>query len=303
MWDDVGILRDAKGLRAGAHACSSLRETLHGNGISGADLRYNLDLARLAEPREPDHGEPRDSAAPREARTDSAARTTARTSGNRRPARPRVLAYTLNCRPGARSDFGASHCSPVRFTRVRRARRCSRHERERHSASELERLMRDGACAQSAPRRAMAKATARALAAAELEGIASHGASRIRSTAATCATARANGSAVPVVVARPQGRVRGRCEARASRSRRARWQRARPMRRARELGVAFVSVANSNHFGVAAFHLEPVAAAGLVGIAIGNSPGGDARVGRQARALRHQSDRRGVSAARRARRS
>jgi (2R)-3-sulfolactate dehydrogenase (NADP+) len=44
------------------------------------------------------------------------------------------------------------------------------------------------------------------------------------------------------------------------------------VQRAREFGVAFVSVANSNHFGVAAFHLEPVVRAGLVGIAMGNSP-------------------------------
>jgi (2R)-3-sulfolactate dehydrogenase (NADP+) len=44
------------------------------------------------------------------------------------------------------------------------------------------------------------------------------------------------------------------------------------VRRAREFGVAFVSVANSNHFGVAAYHLEPVVEAGLVGIAMGNSP-------------------------------
>src|SRR5262249_16744592 len=44
------------------------------------------------------------------------------------------------------------------------------------------------------------------------------------------------------------------------------------IRRAQEFGVAFVSVTNSNHFGVAAHHLEPVASAGLVGIAFGNSP-------------------------------
>ncbi len=36
--------------------------------------------------------------------------------------------------------------------------------------------------------------------------------------------------------------------------------------------MAFVAVANSNHFGVAAHHVEPVARAGLVGIAMGNSP-------------------------------
>ena len=42
--------------------------------------------------------------------------------------------------------------------------------------------------------------------------------------------------------------------------------------RAREYGVAFAGVTNSHHFGVAAIHLEAVAALGLVGIAMGNSP-------------------------------
>jgi (2R)-3-sulfolactate dehydrogenase (NADP+) len=36
--------------------------------------------------------------------------------------------------------------------------------------------------------------------------------------------------------------------------------------------VAFVAVTNSNHFGVASYHLEAIAAAGLVGLAMGNSP-------------------------------
>jgi len=47
---------------------------------------------------------------------------------------------------------------------------------------------------------------------------------------------------------------------------------AEAIRRSREHGVAFVAVANSNHFGVAAHHVEPIAAAGLVGLAMGNSP-------------------------------
>jgi (2R)-3-sulfolactate dehydrogenase (NADP+) len=42
--------------------------------------------------------------------------------------------------------------------------------------------------------------------------------------------------------------------------------------RARQYGVSIASVTNSNHFGVAAYHLEPLAEAGLVGIAMGNSP-------------------------------
>ncbi len=42
--------------------------------------------------------------------------------------------------------------------------------------------------------------------------------------------------------------------------------------RAREHGVAFAGVCNSHHFGAAAGHLAPVAAAGMVGFAFGNSP-------------------------------
>ena len=44
------------------------------------------------------------------------------------------------------------------------------------------------------------------------------------------------------------------------------------MRRAGEYGVSFVAVTNSNHFGVAAHHLRPVAEAGMVGLAFSNSP-------------------------------
>jgi (2R)-3-sulfolactate dehydrogenase (NADP+) len=44
------------------------------------------------------------------------------------------------------------------------------------------------------------------------------------------------------------------------------------IRRARAHGVALAAVTNSHHFGVAAWHLRPVAEAGMVGIAMGNSP-------------------------------
>ncbi len=44
------------------------------------------------------------------------------------------------------------------------------------------------------------------------------------------------------------------------------------IRRARESGAAFAGVTNSHHFGVAAYHLEAVAAAAMVGLAFGNSP-------------------------------
>ncbi|MGH8698423.1 MAG: Ldh family oxidoreductase, partial [Burkholderiales bacterium] len=42
--------------------------------------------------------------------------------------------------------------------------------------------------------------------------------------------------------------------------------------RAREHGVAFAGVRNSHHFGVASYHLAPVAQARMVGLAFGNSP-------------------------------
>jgi (2R)-3-sulfolactate dehydrogenase (NADP+) len=42
--------------------------------------------------------------------------------------------------------------------------------------------------------------------------------------------------------------------------------------RAREHGVTFVGVTNSHHFGAAAYHLEALADAGLVALALSNSP-------------------------------
>jgi (2R)-3-sulfolactate dehydrogenase (NADP+) len=117
----------------------------------------------------------------------------------------------------------------------------------------------------------MAEATARALAAAEAEGIASHGASRIPQYCGHLKNGRANGAAVPRIardskaacLVDAQGGLAFEACGLASRE---------AARRAREFGVSFVSVTNSNHFGVAAFHLEPLAQAGLVGIAMGNSP-------------------------------
>lgn len=118
---------------------------------------------------------------------------------------------------------------------------------------------------------AMAEATAQALLAAELDGIASHGASRIPQYCGHVKNGRANGAAVPKVV-RERG---GAClvdaagglafEACALAVREA-------IARAKSHGVAFASVTNSNHFGVAAYHAEPIAQAGLVGLAFGNSP-------------------------------
>ena len=138
------------------------------------------------------------------------------------------------------------------------------------SACDLERLMA-AALARSGATPAMAAVTARALASAEMEGLASHGASRIPQYCGHLKNGRATGSAIPVVardsraaclVDAKQGLAFEAC-ALAGRE---------AIRRAREFGVAFVAVTNSNHFGVAAYHLEAIAAAGLVGLAFGNSP-------------------------------
>ena len=117
----------------------------------------------------------------------------------------------------------------------------------------------------------MAQSTARALLAAELEGLASHGASRVPQYCGHLRNGRATGSAVPrvardsraaCVVDAAGGLAFPACELAG----------AEAIRRAGEFGVAFVAVANSNHFGVAAHHVEPLARSGLVGLAMGNSP-------------------------------
>lgn len=141
---------------------------------------------------------------------------------------------------------------------------------ERISTTELERLMRE-ALSRSGATAAMAGATARALAAAEAEGIASHGASRIPQYCGHLRNGRATGSAVPRIAAGSKaacvvdagGGLAFEACALAARE---------AIARAAEFGVSFVAVTNSNHFGVAAYHLEPIAAEGLVGLAMGNSP-------------------------------
>jgi (2R)-3-sulfolactate dehydrogenase (NADP+) len=123
----------------------------------------------------------------------------------------------------------------------------------------------------SGARTAMAEATARALVYADAQGLASHGVVRITQYAAHLGNGRADGEAVPAVIRARGGAVLidARCglafpacalavdEA---------------LRRAHEFGVAFAGVTNSHHFGVAAYHLEAVGGAGMVGLAFSNSP-------------------------------
>ncbi len=118
---------------------------------------------------------------------------------------------------------------------------------------------------------AMATATAKALTAAEAEGIASHGASRIPQYCGHLKIGRAKGSAVPEVVRDSKavalvdaklGLAFDACALAVEEA----------AKRARQFGVSYVAVTNSNHFGVAAYHLEALASAGFVALAFGNSP-------------------------------
>jgi (2R)-3-sulfolactate dehydrogenase (NADP+) len=126
-------------------------------------------------------------------------------------------------------------------------------------------LMRAGA------NREMAEATARALVHADAQGLASHGVSRVLQYATHLANGRADGKAIPRVLRARGGAVLvdagcglafPACALAVTEA----------IARAQEFGVAFAAVTNSHHFGVAAWHLQPVGAAGMVGLAFGNSP-------------------------------
>ena len=126
-------------------------------------------------------------------------------------------------------------------------------------------LMRAGAT------RAMAAATAGALVAADMEGISSHGASRVPQYCGHLTNGRARGGAVPEVarsskaaclVDAKQGLAYPACALAVREA----------IVRAKEFGVAFVAIANSNHFGMAAHHVEAIARVGQVGFAFSNSP-------------------------------
>lgn len=141
---------------------------------------------------------------------------------------------------------------------------------QRISPAELEPLM-SAALQRCGATASMAAATARALCVAEQEGIASHGASRIPQYCGHLRNGRANGQSKPQVsraskaaclVDARGGLAFEACELAGREA----------VARAGEFGVAFVAVTNSNHFGVAAYHLEQIAAAGRVGLAMGNSP-------------------------------
>lgn len=126
-------------------------------------------------------------------------------------------------------------------------------------------LMRAGADA------TMASTTADALVYAEARGLASHGMTRVPQYAAHLRNGRADGNAQPRIVASKggaalisagSGLAYPACALAVNEA----------IARAREFGVSLVSVTDSHHYGVAAFHLTAVGSAGMVGLAFSNSP-------------------------------
>jgi len=118
---------------------------------------------------------------------------------------------------------------------------------------------------------AMAEATAAALVDAESRGLASHGLSRIPQYATHLRNGRADGDATPVAVAERGGAVL--IDARDGLAYPACAMAVNEaIARARIHGVSFAGVTRSHHFGVAGYHLTPVADAHMVGLAFGNSP-------------------------------
>jgi (2R)-3-sulfolactate dehydrogenase (NADP+) len=128
-----------------------------------------------------------------------------------------------------------------------------------------------GALRRAGASQPMAESTADALVGAEAQGLSSHGLARVPQYATHLRNGRADGNAAPVVVRERGGAVLidARCGLAFPACARAVDE---AIRRAREFGVSFAGVTNSHHFGVAAWHLAPVAAARMVGLAFGNSP-------------------------------
>lgn len=116
-----------------------------------------------------------------------------------------------------------------------------------------------------------ALAAAHALVAADAQGLASHGVSRVPQYATFLKNGRTDPRAEPGIL-RSKG---GTCliDAQSGMAYEACALAIKvAIERAREFGVACVGVTNSNHFGAAAAHLDLLGKAGLVGLAFSNSP-------------------------------
>jgi len=119
--------------------------------------------------------------------------------------------------------------------------------------------------------KSMATAAAQALVAADTEGLATHGVSRVALYAQHVREGRVDGRATAKIVKRrgatclvdASGGLAYEASALAVKE---------AIARAKRYGVAFSGVTNSHHFGAAGYHLRPIAEAGLAGLAFTNSP-------------------------------
>ncbi len=118
---------------------------------------------------------------------------------------------------------------------------------------------------------AMAASTARALVLADMQGMPSHGLSRVAQYTAHLRNGRANGQAVASVVQHKaaaalvdahNGLAFPACDLAI----------ATAIAAAQKTGVCFVGITNSHHCGVLVDHLRAVADAGMVGLGFANSP-------------------------------
>ena len=140
----------------------------------------------------------------------------------------------------------------------------------RKNAQELFRLAR-AALEKAGAHSKMAEAAAQHLVRAEAQGLPTHGMSRVPFYCTMLRKGRADGAAHPALVAErgaaclidnrdglPYASVQ--------------WATDELIQRARRNAIAYAGIRNSSHAGVLGLHLEPVAAAGLVGFAFTNSP-------------------------------
>jgi (2R)-3-sulfolactate dehydrogenase (NADP+) len=117
----------------------------------------------------------------------------------------------------------------------------------------------------------MSEATARALVLAEAQGMGTHGLSRVTQYATHLRNGRVDGAAqAHVVCERGAALIVDACEGLAFPA--CEIAVARAVATAEQYGLAFAGVIRSHHCGVLVDHLRPAAAAGMVGVALANSP-------------------------------
>ena len=139
-----------------------------------------------------------------------------------------------------------------------------------HPYAELKNLI-ESALQKAGASADQSSATAIALLAAEASGLPSHGLSRVPMYFGHLKAGRVVGDAVPsiknqrasaVLVDAGNGFAFPACRLAIDEA----------IARAAQTGIAIAAVTNSHHFGMASYHLDAVASAGMVGIACGNSP-------------------------------